>query len=329
MRRARGSRVLRAMASAALAFSASAAIAQEQYPLRPVRVVVAFAPGGGTDIVARSLATRLSARFGQQFVVDNRPGGGGITGIELVAKAQSDGHTLLVVSSSFAANAALRKTSYDPINGFQPISLLTRQALLMLVHPSVPVTNVKELIALAKAKPGALSYGSSGNGGIQHLATEMLKSMANVDIVHVPYKGTAPAQTDLMAGQIQMSMLSIVATLSQVRSGKLKALAVSSINRADAAPEIPTVSESGVAGYSFYGWYCMLAPAKTPRNVVSALNAAVVSAMQSPEMRDRLAADGSTVVGSSADELGAHIRAEIAKLSKVVKDARIRLDDAR
>lgn len=316
-------------ASVVLAVSAPLAFAQEQYPVRPVRVVVAFAPGGGTDIVARSLSARLAARFGQQFVVDNRPGGGGVTGIELVARAQPDGYTLLIVSSSFAANAALRKTSYDPINGFQPISLLSRQALLLLVHPSVPVNNVKELIALAKAKPGALSYGSSGNGGIQHLATEMFKSMANVDIVHVPYKGTAPALTDLMAGQIQMSMLSIVATLSQVRSGKLKGLAVSSSNRSDAAPEIPTVAEAGVPGYSFYGWYCMLAPAKTPRNIVSALNAGVVSAMQSAEMRDRLAADGSTVVGSSADELGAHIRAEIAKLSRVVTDAKIRLEDAR
>jgi tripartite-type tricarboxylate transporter receptor subunit TctC len=313
----------------ALALGAHTAFAQEQYPVRPVRVVVAFAPGGGTDIVARALATRLSTRFGQQFVVDNRPGGGGVTGIELVARAQPDGYTLLIVSSSFAANAVLRKTSYDPINGFQPISLLSRQALRVLVHPSVPVNNLKELIALARAKPGVLSYGSSGNGGIQHLATEMFKSTANVDIVHVPYKGTAPALTDLMAGQIHMSMLSIVATLPHVRSGKLKALAVSSINRADAAPEIPTVAEAGVPGYSFYGWYCMLAPAKTPRNVVSALNGAVVSALQSPEMRDRLAADGSTVVGSSADELGAHIRAEIAKLSKVVTDAKIRLEDAR
>src|SRR3954464_13880785 len=197
----------------ALAVGMHNAFAQERYPARPVRVVVAFAPGGGTDIVARSLSTQLSAKFGQQFVVDNRPGGGGITGIELVARAQPDGYTLLIVSSSFAANAALRKTSYDPVNGFQPISLLSRQALLVLVHPSVPANNLKELIALAKAKPGALSYGSSGNGGIQHLATEMFKSMANVDIVHVPYKGTAPALTDLMAAQIQLSMLSIVATL--------------------------------------------------------------------------------------------------------------------
>jgi tripartite-type tricarboxylate transporter receptor subunit TctC len=313
----------------ALAVGASLAFAQERYPLRPVRVVVAFAAGGGTDIVARALSTRLSARLGQQFVVDNRPGGGGLAGIELVAKAPPDGYTLLVVSSSFAANAALRKTSYDPINGFQPVSLLSRQALVLLVHPSVPVNSVKELLALARAKPGALSYGSSGNGGIQHLATEMFKSMAGVDIVHVPYKGTAPAMTDLLAGQIQMSMLSIVATLSQVRSGKLKALAVSSPSRSDAAPDIPTIAEAGVPGYSFYGWYCMLAPARTSRSIVDTLNAGVVSAMQAPEMRDRLAADGSTVVGSSADELGAHLRAEIAKMSKLVADAKIRLDDAR
>jgi tripartite-type tricarboxylate transporter receptor subunit TctC len=313
--------------SAALAFGTHAA--QEQYPLRPVRVVVAFAPGGGTDIVARSLASRLSSRFGQQFVVDNRPGAGGITGIELVAKAQPDGHTLLVVSSSFAANAALRRTSYDPVHSFQPISLLSRQALVVLVHPSVPANSVKELIALARTKPGALTYGSSGNGGIQHLATEMLKSMAHVDLVHVPYKGTAPALTDLMAGQIQMAMLSIVGSLSQVRAGKLRALAVSSAQRSDAAPDIPTVAEAGVPGYSFYGWYCLLAPAKTPQNIVSALNTGVVGAMQSPEMRDRLAADGSTAVGSSADELGAHIRSEIARLSKLVSDAKIRVEDAR
>ena len=324
-----GGRTLRAACGMLLVLAASPAVSQESYPVRPVRVVVAFAAGGGTDIVARSLSARLATRFGQQFIVDNRPGAGGITGIELVARAQPDGHTLLVVSSSFAANAALRKTSYDPINGFQPISLLSRQALLLLVHPSVPASNVKDLIALAKAKPGALSYGSSGTGGIQHLATEMLKSMANVDIVHVPYKGTAPALTDLMAGQIHVSMLSIVGSLPQVRSGKLKGLAISSSNRSDAAPEIPTVAEAGVPGYSFYGWYCLLAPAKTPRSVVNVLNPAVVSAMQSPELRDRLAADGSTVVGSSADELGAHLRTEIAKLSKLVSDAKIRLDDGR
>jgi len=312
-----------------LAVTAGAASAQEKYPNRPVRVVVAFAPGGGTDIVARSLSARLSTRLGQQFVVDNRPGGGGNIGIELVARAAPDGHTLLVVSSSYAANAVLRKTPYDPITGFEPVSLLSRQGLLLLVHPSLPVSSLKELLAYARAKPGALSYGSSGNGGIQHLAGELFKSMARVDILHVPYKGTGPALNDLMAGQIQMSMLSIVATLSQVRSGKLKGLAVSSITRADAAPDIPTIAEAGVPGYSFYGWYCMLAPAKTPRSVINVLNGAVVTAMQSPEIRDRLQAEGSTVVGSTADELGVHIRSEIAKLSKLAADANIRLDDAR
>lgn len=321
-----GGKAVRAACGAMLGLSAVSALAQEQYPVRPVRVVVAFAPGGGTDIVARSLTARLSTKFGQQFIVDNRPGGGGNTGIEIVARSQPDGYTLLVVSSSFAANAALRKTSYDPIASFQPISLLSRQGLLLLVHPSVPVNSLKDLIALAKAKPGTLSYGSSGNGGVQHLATEMLKSMAKINIVHVPYKGTAPAMNDLMAGQIQMSMLSIVATLSQVRAGKLKGLAVSSNTRSDAAPEIPTISESGVPGYSFYGWYCMLAPAKTPRAIVNPLNAAVVSAMQAPEIRDRLAAEGSTVVGSTPEELGAHLRSEITKLTKLAKEANIHLD---
>jgi tripartite-type tricarboxylate transporter receptor subunit TctC len=327
--RVRGGCALCTALGMAMLASAPPVTAQEQYPTRPVRVVVAFAPGGGTDIVARSLSTQLSAKYGQQFVVDNRPGGGGLAGIELVARAQPDGYTLLIVSSSFAANAALRKTSYDPIKSFQPISLMSRQALLLLVHPSVPVTNVKELIAFAKAKPGVLSYGSSGTGGIQHLATEAFRTMANIDIVHVPYKGTGPAMIDLMAGQIQMSMLSIVATLPHVRSGKLKGLAVSSSSRSDAAPEIPTMAEAGVPGYSFYGWYCMLAPAGTPRNIVNVLNAGVVSAMQSPDIRDRLAAEGSTVVGSTPDELGTHLRSEIAKLSKLVTDANIRLDDAR
>ncbi|OGA26964.1 MAG: hypothetical protein A3I65_02135 [Betaproteobacteria bacterium RIFCSPLOWO2_02_FULL_68_150] len=325
----RGNTTFHAVFGIALAAAAVVASAQEKYPVRPVRIVVAFAPGGGTDILARSLSARLFAQFGQQFVVDNRPGGGGNIGIELVARAQPDGYTLLVVSSSYAANAVLRKTPYDPINGFEPISLLSRQPLLMLAHPSLPVRNVTELIALAKAKPGALSYGSSGAGGIQHLATELFKSMAHVDILHVPYKGTGPAMNDLIAGQIQMSMLSIIATLSHVRSGRLRGLAVSSEKRADAAPEIPTIAESGVPGYSFFGWYCMLAPAKTPRSVINVLNAGVVSAMQSPEIRNRLTADGSTVVASTADELGAHIRAEIAKLSKLAADANIRLEDSR
>ena len=325
----RASKICRVLWVLPLLAFLSNAHAQEAYPARPIRIIVPSGAGAGSDILARMIAQRLTERFNRQVVVENRTGAGNMIGYEFAARSAPDGYTLLIVSSSFAANAALRKTSYDPIKSFQPISLMSRQALLLLVHPSVPVTNVKELIAFAKAKPGVLSYGSSGTGGIQHLATEAFRTMANIDIVHVPYKGTGPAMIDLMAGQIQMSMLSIVATLPHVRSGKLKGLAVSSSSRSDAAPEIPTMAEAGVPGYSFYGWYCMLAPAGTPRSIVDVLNAGVVSAMQSADIRDRLASEGSTVVGSTPDELGTHLRTEIAKLSKLVTDANIRLDDAR
>jgi tripartite-type tricarboxylate transporter receptor subunit TctC len=314
------------MIVAGLAAAAAPAWPQEKYPARPVRIMVPFAPGGGTDIIARSLAAKLSARYGQQFIIDNRPGGGGNTGMEIAARAAPDGYTLLVVSSSYASNAVLRKGAYDPVTGFDPVSLLTRQAVVLLAHPSMPVNNVKELIALAKAKPGQITYGSSGSGGIQHLATELFKSMAQVDITHVPYKGTGPALTDLMAGQINLSMLSILAVLPHIRSGKLKGLAISSGARADAAPEIPTLAEAGVPGYAYYGWYCMLAPAKTPLGVREPLSADIALALQSADLKDRMQADGSTIVGSTPAELGAHIRTEVGKLAKLVKDANIRLD---
>lgn len=316
------------VALTSIAFFAGIGIAhaQDKFPSRPVRIIVAFAPGGGTDIIARSIAAKLTTRYQQQFIVDNRPGGGGNIGMEIAARAAPDGYTLLAVSSSYAANAVMRKTAYNPITGFDPVSLLSRQAVVLLAHPSVPVNNVKDLIALAKAKPGILTYGSSGSGGIQHLATELFKSMAQVDIVHVPYKGTGPALNDLMAGQINLSMLSIIAVLPHVRSGKLKGLAVSSGTRSSAAPDIPTLAEAGVPGYAYYGWYCILAPAKTPRTVRETLSAEIATAMNSPEVRDRLTADGSTVVGSTPDQLGTHIRTEVGKLSKLVKDANIRID---
>lgn len=318
--------VVASCATVALASIALGTHAQEKFPSRPVRIIVAFAPGGGTDIIARSIAAKLTTRFQQQFIVDNRPGGGGNIGMEIAARSAPDGYTLLAVSSSYAANAVMRKTSYDPIAGFDPVSLLSRQAVVLLAHPSVPVASVKDLIALAKAKPGSLTYGSSGSGGIQHLATELFKSMAQVDIVHVPYKGTGPALNDLMAGQINLSMLSIIAVLPHVRSGKLKGLAVSSGTRSSAAPDIPTLAEAGVPGYAYYGWYCILAPAKTPRAVRETLSVEIATAMHSPEVRDRLTADGSTVVGSTPEQLGTHIRTEVGKLAKLVKDANIRID---
>jgi tripartite-type tricarboxylate transporter receptor subunit TctC len=312
----------------ALLVGAATVSAQEKYPVRAVRIIVAFAPGGGSDITARAISARLSPRLGQQFVVDNRPGAGGNVGMELAAKAQPDGYTLLVVSSSYAANAVLHKTSYDPINGFEPITLISQQPLLIVAHPAVPAATLKEFIALAKAKPGALSYSSSGSGGIQHLATELFKSMARVDMLHVPYKGTGPSVNDLIAGQVQVTFATIIATLPHVRSGRLKGLAVTSAKRAEAAPDIPTVEESGVPGYVYVGWYCMLAPAKTPRHIVKLLNAETVAALQTPEVKERVAADGGMVVASTPEELGAHIRQQIARLSKLVKETNIRLDGA-
>lgn len=312
--------------AAGIVAAAAPAWSQEKYPARPVRIIVAFAPGGGTDIMARSIAAKLTVRHSQQFIVDNRPGGGGNIGMEIAARSAPDGYTLLAVSSSYAANAVLRKTSYDPITGFEPVSLLSRQAVVLLAHPSVPVNNVKELIALAKAKPGQLTYGSSGSGGIQHLATELFKSMAQVNITHIPYKGTGPALNDLMAGQINISMLSIIAVLPHIRAGRLKGLAISSGVRADAAPDIPTLAEAGVPGYAYYGWYCMLAPAKTPRTILDPLSAEIAIALQAPDLKDRMQADGSTIVGSTPAELGTHIRTEVGKLAKLVKDANIRMD---
>jgi tripartite-type tricarboxylate transporter receptor subunit TctC len=312
-----------------VALSAVAASAQEKYPVRPVRIIVPFAPGGGSDIVARPIAARLSARLGQQFVVDNRPGAGGNVGMELAARAQPDGYTLMVVSSSYAANAVLHKLTYDPITGFEPVTLISQQPLLVAAHPSVPAANLKELLALARARPGALSYASSGTGGIQFLAAELFKSMAGVDILHVPYKGTGPAVSDLIAGQVQLALATIIATLPHVRSGRLRGLAVTSATRSEAAPDIPTVDESGVPGYVYVGWYCMLAPAKTSRHIVNLLNAEAVTALRLPEIRDRVAADGGTVVASTPGELGEHIRQQVARLSKLVKEANIRLDGSR
>ena len=309
----------RRLCAAALALVSSIAIAQEPYPSRPVRVVVAFAPGGGTDIVARALTAKLSARFGQQFVVDNRPGGGGVAGIELVARAQPNGYTLLVVSSSFAANAVLRKTPYDPINGFQPISLLSRQGLLVLVHPSVPVNTLKDLIALAKAKPGTVSFASSGQGSILHMAAELLVALSGTRMLHVPYKGVADAYPAVMSGDVNWVLGFPISALPLVKAGRLKALAITSTKRSKVLPDLPTVAESGVPGYEVQAWFGMFAPARTPADIVAKLNAEARRAMQAPDVVKRITADGAEVVGTSPEEFATHVRAEWAKWRDLVK----------
>jgi tripartite-type tricarboxylate transporter receptor subunit TctC len=303
-----------------------AAIAQDKYPSRAVRLVVPFPPGGGADISARTIAAKLTERYREQVVVDNRPGAGGNLGIELVSKAPSDGYTLLLVSSSYGANPSLYKLSFDPVNGFEPITLVSQQPFILVVHPSLPARSVKELVALAKAKPGSLNYASSGSGGIVHLGTEYFKSMTGVDIVHIPYKGGNTAHNDLVAGFVQVYFGTILSTLPVVKSGKLRALGVSTEKRNTALPEVPSVAEAGVPGFAFSGWYAVLAPAKTPKEITDTLNRDIVALLQAPDVKNRLAAEGSTVVASTQGELRNHLERDIAKWRKVVKAANIRLD---
>jgi tripartite-type tricarboxylate transporter receptor subunit TctC len=311
---------------AALVVGAGSAGAQDKYPARAVRLIVPFAPGGGADISARTIATKLTERFREQVIVDNRPGAGGNVGVEIASKSPPDGYTLLLVSSSYGANPALYKLSFDPVDGFEPITLVSQQPFILVVHPSLPARNVKELIALAKAKPGSLNYASSGAGGIVHLGTEYFKSLTGVDIVHIPYKGGNTAHNDLVAGFVQVYFGTILSTLPVVKSGKLRALGVSTEKRNEALPNVPTVAEAGVPGFSFSGWYAVLAPAKTPKDVTTVLNREIVSLLQSPDVKDRLAAEGSSVVASTPEQLRDYLRRDIAKWQKVVKAANIRLD---
>jgi tripartite-type tricarboxylate transporter receptor subunit TctC len=313
-------------AAAALFMASGGAFAQERYPSRAVRLIVPFAPGGGADISARAIAAKLSDRFGQQVLVDNRPGAGGNVGTDLASKSAPDGYTLLLVSSSYGANPSLYKLSFDPVNGFEPITLVSQQPFILVVHPSLPARSVKELIGLAKAKPGSLNYASSGAGGIVHLGTEYFKSMAGVDIVHVPYKGGNTAHNDLIAGFVQVYFGTILSTLPVVKSGKLRALGVSTDKRNIALADVPTVAEVGVPGFAFSGWYAMLAPARTPKEITAQLYRETVALLHSPEITDRLAAEGSTVVASTPEQLREHLQRDIAKWQKVVKASNIRLD---
>ncbi len=328
-------RRLRARKRAALALALSLtgfgglAAAQDRYPAKTVRLVVPFAPGGGADISARTIAQKLTERLGQQFVVDNRPGGGGNVGTEYVAKAAPDAYTLLLVSSSYGANPSLYKLSFDPVSGFEPITLVSQQPFIAVVHPSLPVRSIKELVALATARPGEIAFASSGAGGIQHLALEYFKSAAGVDILHVPYKGGATAHTDLMAGNVQMTFGTILSTLNMVQTAKVRALAVTTAQRTSALPDTPTMIQAGIPGFVVTGWYAVLAPAKTSAQITALLNREIVALLQAPDVKDRLAKEGSSVVASTPEGLTAHLRSEIAKWEKVTRAAGIRLDATR
>lgn len=299
----------------------------QNYPLKTVRVVVPFAPGGGIDLVARVVAQRLSESFGSSVVVDNRPGAGGVVGSEIVARAAADGYTLLAVPISHAVNVSLySRLSFDPIADFAPIAQLASAPNIVLVHPSVPVSTVRELVVLARARPGELSYASGGNGSSTHLATELLKMLAKIDILHVSYGGGGPALIALIGGQVSMYFASLPASLPHVRSGKLKALAVTSAARARIVPELPTVAEAGVPGYEYTGWYGMLAPAGTPAEIITRLNAEINTLLNAASVREKFAGDGAEPVGGTPDQFLVHLKSEIAKWAQVIKHAHLRIE---
>ena len=298
----------------------------QDYPAKAVRMIVPFAPGGSNDIVGRHLAAHLSERLSRQFVIDNRGGAGGLVGTEMVAKAAPDGYTLLVISVAFPMNAAVYKLPYDPLKAFTPIVLLGTGANGLAVHPALPVKNVKELIALAKARPGQLQYSSAGIGTFQHLSSEMFKSLSGVNILHVPYKGGGPAIIDLIAGHVQISVASLIVILPQLRSNKIRILATGGAKRAAALPDLPTIAESGVLGYEANNWWGVIAPAGIPDAIVRKLNTESNAVMMLPDTRKRLAAEGAESLNLTPDQFTKHIAAEMAKWGKVTKDANIRAE---
>ena len=301
--------------------------AAQSYPAKPVRVIVPFAPGGATDVVFRLLAPRLSENLGQQAVVENRAGGGSTIGMDAVAKSAPDGYTLGVANLSFAVNPNLMaKLPYDTERDFAPVSLVTIVPLAISVHPSVPARSVKELIALAKAKPGSLAYASSGNGSATHMATELFKVLTGTDIVHVPYNGGGPAVIAVVGGQVPIYTGSIPSQLQHIKSGKLVVLAVTSAASDPSLPGIPTVAEAGVPGYEAVEWQGIVVPSGTPGPVIERLNRALVESVKAPDFNERLAGVGAHAVGSTASEFAGYLKRELATWSKVIKATGIKIE---
>lgn len=299
----------------------------QPYPAKPIRFVVPYPPGGSNDVLTRIVAQTMSPGLGQPVVVDNRAGAGGMIGADNVAKSPPDGYSVVNVQASFTANAALRaKLAYDPINDFAYIGMMARGPMLAVVHPSLPVKNIKELVALAKAKPGQINYGSTGTGGHNHLATELFRKMAGVNIVHVPYKGVAPALTDLMGGHTQLVMTSLPSAMTQVQAGRLKALAVGGATRSAFMPELPTISESGVPGFVAEFWWGLAAPAKTPAEIVNRLGAELGKALKSPELRQRFAGEGAEPSVMTREEFTKFVANEITRWRQAARDANIKAE---
>ncbi|HZE60346.1 MAG TPA: tripartite tricarboxylate transporter substrate binding protein [Burkholderiales bacterium] len=300
----------------------------QEYPRKAIRLIVPFAPGGGNDTVARAIAQSAGASLGQPMVVDNRAGAGGILGAELAAKSAPDGYTLFLGGvGSHAVNPNLHtRLPYDPVKDFAPITLIASAPSVLVVHPSLPARTLAEFTALAKASPGRINYASNGNGSSAQLAAVLYESMAGVRMVHVPYKGLAPALVDLLGGEVQAMFSSVVAIVPNIKAGRLRALAVTGKRRAAALPEVPTLDESGVPGYEAGSWYGILAPAGTPQAIVAKLREAIVHALARPEVRERLASEGAEVIGSTPEAFAAHITAELARMGKLIRDAGIRME---
>ena len=292
----------------------------QPYPSGPMRIVVPFPPGGGTDMLARLLSRKLNENWGQSVITDNRPGANGTVGAAFVAKAIPDGHTLLLVPSGFAVNPSIYpKLPFNSERDLAPVTQLASSPLLVMVHQSLPVKSIQELIALAKARPGTINYASSGNGSPPHLATELFKYMAGVNLVHIPYKGGGPAVVDLLAGQVSIYFNALLQALPYVKAGRLRGLAVTSGKRFPSVPEIPTIAESGVPGYDMTNWYGLLVTGGTPKENVAKLNGEVVRILSQPDVKKRLADDGAIVIGSTPEEFAAFIKREIATNAQIVK----------
>jgi len=309
-----------------LALFASSSFGQP-YPSRAIRLIVPFPPGGSNDIVARMVATQLGERVGQQVVVDNRGGAGGVLGTDLAAKSSPDGYTLLLISVAYAFGPALYKNlPYDPERAFTPVGILGSGAAALTVHPSLPVNTVQELIALAKAKPGTLNYASAGVGSLQHLACALFVIQAGIDVVHVPYKGGGPAMADVIAGQAQIVMPSLIQVVPHIKSGRLRVLATSGARRSAVLPGVPTISESGVPGYEAHNWWGILAPAGTPAPVIEKLHGDLTSVLSSRETEKRFETEGAEVVRMTPAEFGRFISAELAKWSRVAREIGIKAE---
>jgi tripartite-type tricarboxylate transporter receptor subunit TctC len=320
-----GARLFALSATALLGVASTTACAQSTYPSKPIRLVSPSSAGGGTDIIARALAPRLSERLGQQVVVENRPGAGTVIGIDFVAKAAPDGYTLLLGLSTLATSPALiKKLPYDSVRDLAPITQVAASPNVLVVHPSVPVQSVKELIAFARAHPGELTYGSAGNGTNPHMTMALFLSMAKLDMVHVPYKGSAPAVTALLGGHVATMSATAITGIPQIRAGRLRGLGVTSKTRSAVAPELPTLDEAGVPGYEATQWYGVLAPGGTPRDIVMRLNTELVGIVQQAEVKSRFANDGVEVVHDTPEHFAQHLRAEIVKWAKVARDSGIK-----